>query len=130
MACSGPVVYNGRMDRPASFPQHIWDSFSDEARAIVGAVIDGLERQVAEQRQQVHDLKVRLDQNPSNSSRPPSTDPIGVEAKAARAAVEEAPGRSEGTSSPDESPGAARARRLGHRLQADVVSPLRTHSPR
>jgi transposase len=69
------------MDRPTSIPQHIWDSFSDEARAIVGAVIDGLEWQVAELRQQVQDLKARLDQNSTNSSRPPSTDPIGVKRK-------------------------------------------------
>jgi transposase len=69
------------MGPPTSIPQHIWDSFSDEARAIVGAVIDGLERQVAELRQQVQDLKARLDQNSTNSSRPPSTDPIGVKRK-------------------------------------------------
>src|SRR5215212_7503318 len=69
------------MDRPPSIPQHIWDSFSDEARAIVGAVIDGLERQVAELRQQVQDLKARIDQNSTNSSKPPSTDPIGVKRK-------------------------------------------------
>jgi transposase len=66
------------MERPASIPQHIWDSFSYEARAVVGAVIDGLERQVSELRQQVQDLKARLDQNSTNSSRPPSSDPIGV----------------------------------------------------
>src|SRR5262245_25525020 len=69
------------MERPTSIPQHIWDSFSGEARAIVGAVIDGLERQVAELRRQVLDLKARLDQNSTNSSRPPSTDPIGVKRK-------------------------------------------------
>jgi transposase len=69
------------MDRPTSIPQHIWDSFSDEARAIVGAVIDGLEWQIIELRQQVQDLKARLDQNSANSSRPPSTDPIGVKRK-------------------------------------------------
>jgi hypothetical protein len=43
------------MDRPTSIPQHIWDSFSDEARAIVGTVIDGLERQIIELRHQVQD---------------------------------------------------------------------------
>jgi transposase len=69
------------MDRPTSIPQHIWDSFSDEARAIVGTVIDGLERQILELRQQVQDLKARLDQNSTNSSKPPSTDPIGVKRK-------------------------------------------------
>jgi transposase len=69
------------MDRPAAIPQHIWDSFSDEAHVIVGTVIDGLERQIIELRQQVQDLKARLDQNSTNSSRPPSTDPIGVKRK-------------------------------------------------
>jgi transposase len=64
------------MDRPTSIPQHIWDSFSDKARAVVRAVIDGLERQVSELRQQVRDLKARLDQNSTNSSKSPSTDPI------------------------------------------------------
>jgi transposase len=69
------------MDQPTSIPQHIWDGLSDEARAVIGAVINGLERQVAELRQQVQDLKARLDQNSTNSSRPPSTDPIGVKRK-------------------------------------------------
>jgi transposase len=69
------------MDRPTSIPQHIWDSFSDEARVVVGTVIDGLERQIIELRQQVQDLKARLDQNSTNSSKPPSADPIGVKRK-------------------------------------------------
>lgn len=69
------------MDRPTSIPQHIWDSFSDEARAIVGAALDVLERQVSELRRQVQDLKARLDQDSTNSSKPPSTDPIGAKRK-------------------------------------------------
>jgi transposase len=72
-----PPDYNGGMNRPASIPQHVWDSLSDEARA----VIEGLERQVTELRQQVQNLKARLDQNSTNSSRPPSSDPIGVKRK-------------------------------------------------
>ena len=69
------------MGRPTSIPQDIWDSFSDEARAIVVTVVVGLERQVIELSQQIQDLKARLDQNPTNSSRPPSTDPIGAKRK-------------------------------------------------
>lgn len=53
----------------------------EEAHAVIGAVIVGLEQQIAELKQQVQDLKARLDQNSSNSSRPPSTDPIGVKRK-------------------------------------------------
>src|SRR4051794_1728520 len=69
------------MHGPASIPQHIWDSLSDEARVAIGVVIDGLERQIVELRQQVQELKARVDQNSTNSSKPPSTDPIGVKRK-------------------------------------------------
>lgn len=69
------------MERPASIPQHIWDSFSDEARAAVGTIVAGFEQQIAERKRQVQDLKAPLDQNSTNSSRPPSTDPIGVKRK-------------------------------------------------
>lgn len=69
------------MNGPASIPQRIWDSLSDEARVVIGIVIDGLERQVIELKQQVQDLKARVDQNSTNSSKPPSTDPIGLKRK-------------------------------------------------
>lgn len=69
------------MNRPTSIPQHIWDSLTDEARAVIGAVIVGLEQQIAELTQQVQNLTARLDQNSTNSSKPPSTDPIGVKRK-------------------------------------------------
>jgi transposase len=59
------------MNRPASIPQHIWGNLSDEARAGIGAVIDALENRIAE-------LEARLNQNSTNSSKPPSSDPIGV----------------------------------------------------
>ena len=69
------------MDQPTATPPHIWASLSEEARAVIGVVIVGLEGQVAELKQQVQDLKARLDQNSTNSSKPPSTDPIGVKRK-------------------------------------------------
>jgi transposase len=69
------------MIRPTAIPEHIWESLAEEARVLVGTVIDGLERQVIELGQQVQDLKARLDQNSTNSSKPPSTDPIGVKRK-------------------------------------------------
>jgi transposase len=62
------------MNRPTSIPQHVWDGFSDEARAVVSAVVEGLERRIAE-------LEERLGRNSTNSSKPPSTDPIGVKRK-------------------------------------------------
>jgi transposase len=59
------------MNRPTSIPQHLWDNLSDEARAGIGAVIETLENRIAE-------LEARLNQNSTNSSKPPSSDPIGV----------------------------------------------------
>jgi transposase len=69
------------MDRPTVIPVHIWDSLSEEARAVIGTVIVGFEEQLADLKQQVQVLKARLDQNSTNSSKPPSTDPIGVKRK-------------------------------------------------
>ena len=62
------------MNRPTAIPEHIWDTLSDDARVGIGAVIEGLEKRIAE-------LESRLNQNSSNSSKPPSSDPIGVKRK-------------------------------------------------
>ena len=59
-------------------PPQIWETLTPEAQAAVLALVGSLERQVTELAQQVQDLKARLDQNSTNSSKPPSTDPIGV----------------------------------------------------
>jgi transposase len=69
------------MNRPTSIPHHIWYSLTDEARAVIGAVIDGLEKRLVESERQIQELRARFDQNSSNSSKPPSTDPIGVKPK-------------------------------------------------
>jgi transposase len=69
------------MNRPPSIPQHIWDSLTDEARAVIGAALAELEERLAEAEQQIQELRARLDQNSTNSSKPPSTDPIGVKRK-------------------------------------------------
>jgi len=52
-------------------PPQIWETPAPEAQAAVLALSGRLE-------QQVQDLKARLDQNSTNSSKPPSTAPIGV----------------------------------------------------
>jgi transposase len=66
------------MSRPTAIPPDIWDSLTEEARAVIGAVIDGLEKRLADAERQIQELQARLDQNSSNSSKPPSSDPIGV----------------------------------------------------
>jgi transposase len=62
-------------------PPQIWESLTPEAQAAVLALVGRLEQQITELTQQVQDMKARLDQNSTNSSKPPSTDPIGVKRK-------------------------------------------------
>jgi len=62
------------MTTPDSIPQAIWDTLTPEARACFAAVIGRLEQRIA-------DLEARLNQNSTNSSRPPSTDPPGLKRK-------------------------------------------------
>ena len=62
------------MTRPDSVPQAIWDTLTHEVQACFAAVIGRLEQRIA-------DLEARLNQNSTNSSRPPSTDPPGLKPK-------------------------------------------------
>src|SRR5262245_34480130 len=68
-------------------PADLWDSLPLQARAL----ILGLQAEAAELRakvrmlqQQVHDLQERLNQNSTNSSRPPSTDAAAVKRRPPR----------------------------------------------
>jgi transposase len=60
-------------------PQELWDTIPLPAQAallVVFAQMDQLEKRVAQLEAEVADLKARLDQNSSNSSKPPSSDPL------------------------------------------------------
>src|SRR5512144_417339 len=57
-------------DRPP-LPQVIWGTLSPEAQAAVAALVQSLERRIA-------DLEERLGKNSTNSSKPPSSDPPSV----------------------------------------------------
>jgi transposase len=63
-------------------PQHIWDALPVEARTLMEA----LQAQVEALRAEVVTLKARLDSNSSNSSKPPSTDPLHVKRQPPRPA--------------------------------------------
>src|SRR5437764_9293249 len=65
----------------APLPDASWRTASPELQAAILLLAHHYEQQVAELKQQVQDLRARLDQNSTNSSRPPSTDPIGVKRK-------------------------------------------------
>src|SRR3954470_8812248 len=57
-----------------SIPESLWNIVPSEAQAAFLAVIASLEKRIA-------DLEARLNQDSTNSSRPPSTDPPAVKAK-------------------------------------------------
>jgi transposase len=57
-----------------SIPHSLWNTVPPEAQAAILAVIASLEKRIA-------DLEARLNQNSTNSSKPPSTDPPAVKVK-------------------------------------------------
>src|SRR5438477_481937 len=62
-------------------PTDLWDRLPPEARALILALraeLAELRAKVREQQAQLHELRERLNQNSTNSSRPPSSDPPAV----------------------------------------------------
>jgi transposase len=57
-----------------SIPESLWNTVSPEAQAAILAVLEALEKRIA-------DLEARLNQNSTNSSKPPSTGPPAVKVK-------------------------------------------------
>jgi transposase len=57
-------------DQPP-LPQILWDTLSPEAQAAVTVVVQSLEQRIAE-------LEERVNKNSTNSSKPPSSDPLSV----------------------------------------------------
>ena len=55
------------MTRPSSIPSELWEAIPVPLRAAIAAIVAGLEARVAE-------LEAKLNQNSSNSSKPPSSD--------------------------------------------------------
>ena len=62
------------MTRPPSIPIDLWDQIPAALRPAIGAIVAGLEARVTHLEGQVAELTARLDQNSSNSSKPPSSD--------------------------------------------------------
>src|SRR3954463_404788 len=62
-------------------PEPLWNTVPPEAQIAILAVLDAVNRRVLELEQRVSDLEARLKLNPTNSSKPPSSDPIGFKRK-------------------------------------------------
>ena len=62
-------------------PEPLWNTVPPEAQVAILAVLDSLTGRVAELEQRIGDLEARLKLNSTNSSKPPSSDPIGLKRK-------------------------------------------------
>src|ERR1700761_9121944 len=62
-------------------PESLWNTVPPDAQAALMAVFGSLRCRIAELDQRVADLEARLKLNSTNSSKPPSSDPIGLKRK-------------------------------------------------
>jgi transposase len=66
---------------PPPIPQSLWNTVPPDAQAAILAVLDSDQQRIAELERRVRDLEARLKLNSTNSSKPPSSDPIGLKRK-------------------------------------------------
>jgi transposase len=62
-------------------PDHLWNSASPEIQAAILALVQSHQQRFAELESRINDLEARLKLNSTNSSKPPSSDPIGMKRK-------------------------------------------------
>src|SRR4051794_5833530 len=62
-------------------PESLWKTVPPVAQAALLAVLDAHRKRIAELERRVRDLEARLKLNSTNSSKPPSSDPIGLKRK-------------------------------------------------
>ena len=69
------------MSQQLPIPQPLWDTIPPDAQAALLPAWKALEDRIAELEATVRDLQARLQLNSTNSSKPPSSDPIGLKRK-------------------------------------------------
>jgi transposase len=69
------------MNPQLPIPEPLWSTVPAEAQAALLAAWKSLRDRIAELEAQVRDLQARLQLNSTNSSKPPSSDPIGLKRK-------------------------------------------------
>jgi transposase len=62
-------------------PAPLWNTVPPEAQVAILALVDSLTGRITELEQRIGDLEARLKLNSTNSSKPPSSDPIGFKRK-------------------------------------------------
>jgi transposase len=66
---------------PPPIPEEFWAEVPPDAQAAIAAVFLAMRQRVDELEARVGDLEARLKLNSTNSSKPPSSDPIGIKRK-------------------------------------------------
>ncbi len=61
------------MRKELPLPKEVWDRIPPDIQAAIWVLVDTYERRIAALEAEVVELKERLNQNSSNSSRPPSS---------------------------------------------------------
>jgi transposase len=69
------------MSHQPPIPESLWNTVPPEAQAALLIAWDSLTARIAELEARVRDLEARLKLNSTNSSKPPSSDPIGLKRK-------------------------------------------------
>jgi transposase len=69
------------MTNPLPIPDELWAEVPPAAQAAIAAVFLPVEQRINELETKVRDLEARLKLNSTNSSKPPSSDPIGLKRK-------------------------------------------------
>lgn len=69
------------MTDPLPIPDELWAKVPPDAQAAIVAVFLAMQQRVDELETRVRDLEARLQLNSTNSSKPPSSDPIGMKRK-------------------------------------------------
>ena len=69
------------MTDPLLIPEELWAKVPPDAQAAIAAVFLAMQLRADELETRVRDLEARLKLNSTNSSKPPSSDPIGMKRK-------------------------------------------------
>ena len=69
------------MIAPLPIPDELWATVPPDAQAAIAAVLRAMQQRIDELETRVGDLEARLKLNSTNSSKPPSSDPIGMKRK-------------------------------------------------
>ena len=62
-------------------PEPLWKAASPDLQAAILALVQVYEQRISELENRINDLENRLKLNSTNSSKPPSSDPIGMKRK-------------------------------------------------